>query len=121
MSAKLPALGPDALAAFHLLHFPPIAARCRPYIESYHAIDFEALLLESGKWSSGERALVELAFSLWSVGHTVNLWRTLGSLDGAWGERAIEAIALYVRNGRTEPFAWPFREPGKHEVTAEAT
>ncbi len=121
MSAKLPALGPDALAAYHLLTFPPIAARCRPYTKDHYAIDIEGLLLQSKKWSSGERALVELALSLWSDCHTVNLWRTLGSLDGAWGERAIEAIALYLRNGRTEPFVWPFREPGKHEVTAEAT
>lgn len=110
MTRTLQAAGPDAYAALHLLTFHRIAARCRPFIRSGSSIDIEGLLRESRPWSSGERAMVELAISLWNGDHKLNLWRTLGSLDGAWGERAIEAIALYVRDGRSEPLVWVFPE-----------
>jgi hypothetical protein len=79
---------PAAKAALPLLSFSQIAHRPAPFVVAVNQLECEALLKASRKWSSGERALVELAVSLWDQIHTVNLHLKLGALHGAFRARA---------------------------------
>lgn len=50
--------------------------------------------------------MVALALSLWNGNHKVNLWTTLGAVDGDWGQRALEALAIYTRYGSLQRTDW---------------
>ncbi len=58
-------------------------------------IDKENLLQHSQKWSSGERALIDLALSLYSPEHKINLRDIFQTLDQENTKQAIQALIDY--------------------------
>ncbi len=76
-------------AALYLLSCPLLADKARPYIE-LRGIDFPALL--DLPFSSGERALVELAANLFNWSWRADTADIFGRLDTEGKELALEAI-----------------------------
>ena len=58
-------------------------------------IDVEGILLSSRKWSSGEKLLVDLALSLFSPSHAVNLNQVFNTLDTENTQQVIRILQEY--------------------------
>jgi ABC-type lipopolysaccharide export system ATPase subunit len=52
-------------------------------------------MLEDGTFSGGERRLLEIAASLFSTDHQVNLWSILSGLDDTHTSLALYAISTF--------------------------
>lgn len=58
-------------------------------------IDTQSLLQQSQKWSSGERALIDLALSLYDYDHKINLRDIFNTLDQTNTRHALKALQDY--------------------------
>lgn len=58
-------------------------------------IDTQNLLQQAEKWSSGERALIDLALSLYSYDHKINLRDIFQTLDKDNTAHALKALQDY--------------------------
>lgn len=87
----------DWRAAFMILASDRLRedARVWKHVDLKHErIHFDRML-NNGTWSGGERALIEIAASLFSTDQQINLWRSFGRLDEEACALAVRAIASY--------------------------
>ena len=77
-----------------LVALAPLGSRTSFAID-IRARDCDFAALRRIGWSSGERALIELASALWKGHGDVDLGYICASLDGRFFQAAIDAMAVY--------------------------
>jgi len=92
---------PGWRAALHILTSPLFeesgAVWSRVDLKS-RSIDFADML--DGPWSGGERRMLRLAASLFNPKFSVALWEDLGSLDHDNAQVVLDAMALFMSDGK---------------------
>lgn len=79
--------------ALHLLTAPLLRASTDAFIDHANfAIRWDELLDQP--WSTGERCLIEAAYSIWSSDATINLGLVVNTLDSDNFRRLVEALCL---------------------------
>jgi hypothetical protein len=101
------------LAAPTLQAFPRVA-RFLDLEPEHGAFDWPRALEEGKTWSSGERALVGAAATIWNGSHDIELRTVLNELDGPSMKRLL--LAIEVQRG------WrPFRDALERAAEADRT
>lgn len=87
---------PGWAAVLMIFSFQPIAGRIRPYLDlERRRILVDELFAAAQSWSSGERALIDVALSLFN-GHTkVDLMDVMSSLSRDWADTALYGMLAH--------------------------
>ena len=94
---------PAFAAVRHILTAPAIAPRTARFIRA-DGFDWFGLFVEADRMSSGQSALVRVAFDVWEGTGDVDLWELVRTLD----ERSLQRVldGLRIARGELEAEEW---------------
>ena len=87
---------PGWAAVLMIFSFPPIALQVRPYLDLERRRILVTELGEAAQaWSSGERALIDVALSLFNGRTKVDLMAVMSTLNHEWMDTALYGMLAY--------------------------